>query len=58
MSTLDNTSALITGASSGIGAYLARELARRGVRVGLLARREDRLGKLGQELRQAGCRAA
>lgn len=41
---------LITGASSGIGAELAREVVRRGGRAGLIARREDRLAELAREL--------
>jgi uncharacterized protein len=41
---------LVTGASSGIGAEIARELARRGHGVTLAARREDRLRDLADEL--------
>ncbi len=58
MSRLENKSILITGASSGIGAFLARELVRRGARVGLLARREEALRERGHELHGAGGRVA
>lgn len=42
--------ALITGASSGIGAELARVFARNGYRLVLTARREERLRELASEL--------
>ncbi|MFT7518851.1 MAG: short-subunit dehydrogenase [Kiritimatiellia bacterium] len=49
---------LITGASSGLGAALANELARRGHNVGLLARRADRLQDVALTCRTMGVCAA
>lgn len=48
--TLTNPVTLVTGASSGIGAEIAREAARRGHRVILTARRTDRIEALAAEI--------
>ena len=52
----DSSTVVVTGASSGIGAELARELARRGHHVTLVARRTDRLHALADELGDADVR--
>ena len=46
--------AVVTGASSGIGAVSALRLAREGIKVVLVARRENRLNRLAEEIRQTG----
>jgi short-subunit dehydrogenase len=48
---------MITGASSGIGRGLAVELARRGAKVGLVARRADTLEEVVREIEAVGSKA-
>ena len=51
---LARTAALVTGASSGIGAATAKALAAQGAAVALLARRADRLEDLKRDIESAG----
>lgn len=57
MKPLPERAALVTGASSGIGAAIARSLASAGVSVAVTARRQERLDDLVAEIEAAGGRA-
>ena len=49
--------AVVTGASGGIGAEIAIKLASEGLKVALVARREDRLEHLAAQIRESGGQA-
>jgi len=51
---LDGKTALVTGASQGIGEAIARRLAGQGARVVLAARNEEKLVRLAEEITTAG----
>jgi len=55
--TIQNKIALVTGASRGIGAATANELARQGVSVVLAARTLDDIQKIAMDIRRAGGKA-
>jgi short-subunit dehydrogenase len=48
---------VVTGASGGIGAAVAKEMAKKGASVVLLARRKAQLDQVAQEIALAGGRA-
>ncbi len=54
---LHGKTALVTGASSGLGRHFAQALSRAGAKVAVAARREDRLATLVAEIEAAGGRA-
>jgi NAD(P)-dependent dehydrogenase (short-subunit alcohol dehydrogenase family) len=51
---LDGRSVLVTGASSGLGAYFAKVLAEEGAKVALTARRFENLRQIAEEITAAG----
>ena len=57
MSNIKDKVVIITGASSGIGEATAKELASKGAKLVLTARREDRLKKLQDEIQASGGQA-
>ena len=49
--------ALVTGATGGIGSEIAVALAGRGMNLALVAQKVEPLDKLAEEIRAAGCEA-
>lgn len=54
MDTLSGTVAIVTGASSGIGEGIAKMLSLDGVKVTVIARRQNELQRVAEEIRQRG----
>lgn len=54
MGQLHGKTAIVTGASSGIGARIAKELAKEGVNVVLAARHLEKLSKIEKEIKELG----
>lgn len=54
MDTLNGAVAIVTGASSGIGEGIAKMLSAEGVKVALVARRQNELQRVAEEIRQEG----
>jgi len=54
---LEGRTVIVTGASAGVGAHVVRLLARRGAKLGLIARSEDKLRALADEIEAGDGRA-
>jgi short-subunit dehydrogenase len=57
MKTLQGRTALVTGASGGLGTHIARRFAREGMNVAVSGRREDALAKVSAELNSLGVKS-
>jgi short-subunit dehydrogenase len=58
MKNLQGRTALVTGASGGLGTHIARRLAREGMNVAVSGRREDALAAVATELEALGAKTA